>query len=443
MDSFLYHSLLIAMLLVLSAVFSATETALLSLGEAGVHRILEDEKRKSRLLLLWRDNPNQVLTSLLIANNLVNILASAIATALAAQMLADAGVTGQEGFAVAAAVGVMTFLIVMFGEIIPKTFARNNSERLLPFFPVTLAAFYLFRPFSSIFQGFTNRLIRAFGASAGEPGPTVTEAEVEAMIRLGTAEGAISGEKKEMLSSVIEFSDTMIMEIMVPRTDVVGFPVDASRDEVVKTVEERKFSRYPVYSDDIDSIVGILTVKDLMRYLADPDPGPFSLKAMVSSRVLIVPETKKIGKLLSEFQREHVQMAVAVDEYGGTAGIVTTEDIIEEIVGEIYDEHDRTEEDVRELGDGRYLVLARTPIDRLEDLFGIDLPEQDIYETVGGLVLTEAGQVLKSGEVVEFAGLRFEVRERTRTRILNLLVTRIQPEGPDEAGNDNGGRGGK
>ncbi len=424
MDGDLFQLFLIAVLLFLSAVFSGTETALLALGEAGVHRHLDGERRPSRLLTLWRQHPNRVLSSLLIANNLVNILASAVATNLAGSALRGLGVRPFMEWGMALAVGVMTFLIVTFGEIVPKTFARHNAHRFVPLFPVTLLACVVLRPFSSGLERVASRLIRAAGGSDGASGPRVTEAEVEAMIRLGTAEGALSGDKKALLSSVIEFSETMTKEIMVPRTDVVGFPVEASLDEVLRTVAERKFSRYPVYDGDLDSVVGILTVKDLLRTLSEGRREGFSLRALVSPRVLIVPETKKIGDLLKDFQAERVQMAVAVDEFGGTAGIVTTEDVIEEIVGEIYDEYERAEEDIQPDGPDRYVVQGRTPIESLAEVFGVALPDQDNYETVGGLVLTQAGRLPHVGEAVDFAGLRFEVRERSRTRILKLGVSR-------------------
>lgn len=430
MDVDLFQLFLIAVLLMLSAVFSGTETALLALGEAGVHRHLEGERHPPRLLVLWRQRPNRVLSSLLIANNLVNILASALATNLAASALSGFGVRGSAQWGVALAVAVMTFLIVTFGEIVPKTFARHNADRFVPLFPVTLLACWLLRPFSSGIERLASGLIRAAGGSDGSDGPLVTEAEVEAMIRLGTAQGALSGDKKELLSSVIEFSETMTKEIMVPRTDVVGFPVDATLDEVLRTVAERKFSRYPVYDGDLDTVVGILTVKDLLRALSEGQRDGFSLRSLVSPKVLIVPETKKIGDLLKNFQAERVQMAVAVDEFGGTAGIVTTEDVIEEIVGEIYDEYERAEEDIQADGPDRYIVQGRTPIESLTEVFGVTLPDQDNYETVGGLVLTQAGRLPHVGETVDFAGLRFEVRERSRTRILKLGVSRIPATGP-------------
>jgi len=428
-DTDLFQLIVITILLVLSAIYSGTETALLTLGEAGVHQILVEEKRRFRLLELWRSQPNRVLASLLIMNNLVNIAASAVATNWTASALARLNVPSAAGWGVAGAVGVMTFLVVTFGEIVPKTFARHNARRFLPVFWVTLLTCWLIRPFSAALERLASSLIRAIGGSDGTGGPTITEAEVEAMIRLGATQGVISGDKKELLSSVIEFSETMTKEIMIPRTDVVGFEVETPLDDVLRTVAERKYSRYPVYDGDLDSIVGILTVKDLLRYLSNPERPAFSLRGLVSTKVLFVPETKKIGDLLKDFQAERVQMAVAVDEFGGTAGIVTTEDVIEEIVGEIYDEYERAEPDIQSDGDGRYLVQGRTPIESLAEVFDVTFPEQDNYETVSGLVLTQAGRLPHVGEAIDFAGLRFEVRERSRTRILKLAVSRI-PESP-------------
>lgn len=428
MDSGLGGWLLIGALLLLSFVFSGSETALLVLGETGVQRLIEEKKPPPKLLLLWRDRPNAILTTILIANNLVNILASAVATKIALSAVSAVGLPGAVEWAMAIAVGAMTFLIVTFGEIVPKTFARLNADRFLSVFPLVFLFYWILRPFSSGLERVTSRLTQALGGKDSTD-PAVAEAELKMLIRLRFAQGTLSGEKKELLSSVIEFSETMTKEIMVPRTDVVGFPVDASLEEVLKTVAERKYSRYPVYDGDLDSVIGILTVKDLLRFLSEGGKSQnFSLRDLVSPKVLIVPETKKIGDLLKDFQAQRVQMAVAVDEFGGTAGIVTTEDVIEEIVGEIYDEYEPEKKDIVPDGPGRYIVLGRAPIETLSEVFGVELPDQDNYETVGGLVVTQAGRLPQVGETVDFAGMRFEVRERTRTRILKIAVTRIDEE---------------
>jgi CBS domain containing-hemolysin-like protein len=355
---------------------------------------------------------------------------------MTAQALEDAGVAEAASYAVALAVGVMTFLIVVFGEVVPKTFAKQHPRRMVPVFPVTYLAFLLFRPFAAVLQRATGWMLSGAGGSR-DGTPEVTEAEIESMIRLGEAQGTLQSDKQELLSSIIDFSETMTKEIMVPRTDVEGLPVGATLADVLAAVSSSRFSRYPIYDEDLDSIVGIVTVKDLFEAMANPD-RPFSLPALaVRHKTLIVPETKKIVDLLKEFQRERVQMAIAVDEFGGTAGLVTMEDVIEEIVGEIYDEHERSEAEFRAVAPGRYLVQGRAAIEDLAEVFPVDLPEQDIYETVGGLVMTQAGRVPQSGDVIEFAGLRFEVRERTKTRVLSVLVSRIGDTGgpaADEAG---------
>jgi CBS domain containing-hemolysin-like protein len=298
------------------------------------------------------------------------------------------------------------------------------------------------RPIAWLFERISGRLIVAAGGSVGVSGSPITEQEIESMIRLGTAQGALPTDKQELLTSIIEFSDTMAKEILIPRTDVVGFELDTSLDEVLKVVGEHQYSRYPVYEEDLDTIIGILTVKDLMRYQAQYASEPFSLKKLASLRkTLFVPESKKIGELLKEFQSEHVQMAVVVDEFGGTAGIVTIEDVLEEIVGEIYDEHEKAEPRIKESSPGCYTVPARMAIEELADLFDMELADQELYETVGGLVITHAGRVPQKDDTIEFEGLRFRVLERTRARVITLEVSRgggQDGDGESGAGSENG-----
>lgn len=419
----------IVVLIFLSALASATETALMALGHANIHRILDEEKRKPGLLSWWRTDPDMVLTAILVNNNLINILASSMATGLTAELMAANGAGPITGAAVAIAVGVMTFLIVLFGEVVPKTLARNNPESLIPFFPFVTVLCRLVSPFAWVIRKMGGGLISLGGGKIDKGMPTVTEAEIETMIRVGSQQGSLTEEKQELFSSILDFSTTMTKEIMVPRTEIVGFSVTTPLDEILQVISDRKFSRYPVFEDGPDTIVGIVTVKDLIGYMAGEKGDDFNLAAMAGlHRVIIAPETKLIGDLLKEFQKEHIQMAVAVDEFGGTAGIVTTEDIIEEIVGEIYDEHEKADAAVRQLANGDYLIRGVLPIEELMDLFDLDLPDQDNYETVGGMVMTHVGRVPSKDEVIELQGLRFEVRERTRTRILSLCVRRLVAE---------------
>jgi CBS domain containing-hemolysin-like protein len=417
----------IIVLVILSGLVSGVEAALAALGPHGVADLLDDEKRRSGLLRLWRAAPERAMTSLRVAVTGLNLAAAALAALTAWPALASRGNAGA-AIAVALAIGALTLLIVLVAEIVPRSLARRNPRLLLPMFPLVRVVCMLLTPVAWLLRVVAGPMLR------GGEKPVLTEAELESMLRMSTEQGAIPAEKRELLSSIIEFSDTLTLEILVPRTDIVGFEVGASLDEVLETVRRHQFSRYPVYEEDLDSIVGLLTVKDLLAHLARPGKA-FDLEEISRQhKLMFVPETRRIGDLLRDFQRERVQMAIAIDEFGGTAGIVTTEDVVEEIVGDIWDEHEKAEPPVKEIGDGRYVIQARVPIEELEDLFGIELPQQDIYETVGGLVMTHAGKVPMPGEVVQFAGLKFEVRERARTRVITLVVSPL-PKAPD-AGND-------
>jgi CBS domain containing-hemolysin-like protein len=421
-------------LVVLSALASATETALTSLGPADLHNLIKKDKHPSRLLVWWHGDPNRVLTAILIVNNLINILASSLATAITQTYLISLNVEAAISIGVAVAVGVMTFLIVMFGEVLPKTFARNNPRSLLPFFPVMYVLCALFSWPARALQVVSSKLISVVGGAVHVGQRPLTEEQIDTLIMMGSKQGALSGGKGDLLSSIIEFSDTLAMEILVPRTEIVGFEVEESLDDVLKVVFERKFSRYPVYEEDLDTIVGILTTKDLLEYFASGGERKFSLRDLSTRhRLMFFPETKKIGALLQDFQKERIQMAVAVDEFGGTAGIVTIEDMLEEIVGEIYDEHEKADELIRKVGEGAWMVKGRAAVEDLAEVTGIELPDQDIYETVAGLVMTHAGKVPLSGERISFAGLVFEVRERTRTKVVSLAVT-VESDDDTETG---------
>jgi len=434
--------LVIGILIALSGLVSATETALLALGPAGMHQVLEEERRRVRLLSLWRENPNAVIASILVVNNLLNILASALATALAARLLERAKIAGAEGLGVALAVAAMTLLLVLFGEVAPKTFAKHRPRALIPLMPVSYGLCWLVRPLSWFFEQTSSWLLA--GAGLRHPGrePAVTEEEIESMIRLGTAQGALPSGKQELLSSVIEFSETLAKEILVPRTDVIGFEERTALEDALRIVNEHQYSRYPVYRGSLDSIVGIVNVKDLLRLQVPPRtpcPPDWLTRLAQSRRTLFVPETRHIRDLLKDLQRERVQMAIVVDEFGGTSGIVTVEDVLEEIVGEIWDEHDQAEEPIREMEDGTFLVEATCSIEDFAERLGIEIPDQSDFETVGGLVLTLAGKVPQAGEVLPYQGWPITVTERTRTRVIRVRVGPKAPPGAEGNGGEERG----
>jgi CBS domain containing-hemolysin-like protein len=420
---------LIIFLIALSAVYSSTETALLSLPKAKIMDILKERNDRPKTLKLWMNNPNRVLTAVLVGNNFVNILASSVATELTNGIMSAAGNQPSASIAVALTVGVMTLLILTFGEVVPKTFAKNNPHRILPLLFLTYTVYWVFSPLISLLMMITRPTVAAAGGSLGKSGgPTVSEKEIETMIRIGADEGVFSKEKEILYESILEFSKTQAKEIMIPRTDIKGFPIETPINELLDELNTTKFSRYPVYDGDLDHILGILLAKDLLRALLSHKEENIDLRRMLH-QTYFVPETKRIGELLREFQAKQNQIAIVVDEWGGTAGLVTLEDVIEEIVGEIYDEYDKAEQNIKSLPDGGYLISAKTPLEDVAEVLGVDFPDQDDYETIGGFVMAKTGKVPGQGTKIYYQGITFRVRDRTRTRIVNLEARRE----PDEA----------
>ena len=376
--------LAIAACLLVSAFFSGTETALTSLNEARVHQLLERHPG-ARSLHLWLTRPAQVLTALLIGNNIVNILSSALATKVATKLFSNQGL--------GIAVGIMTLLLLIFGEITPKTFAKHNADRLaLAAMPLVKMCYYVFFPLVIVLSALARGVVRFSGGKVTAPDTAVTEQDIEFLIDLGKREGVLEEHEPKMLHSVLDLSETQVRAVMVPRTNMVALPAEIAREELLQVVVEAGYSRVPIFQGSVDSIIGILHLKDLLRELQAGNRDFFDLKALLRP-VYYVPESMKINVLLREFQRRKTHIAVVVDEYGGTAGIVAMEDIIEEIVGEIQDEYDVEEKQLKRLADGRYLADARLGVDDLAEILGVAFPDGEGYETPGGFVTALPGRL--------------------------------------------------
>ena len=423
-----------------SGMFSGSETALTSLWDARLQGLIERRPWGVRYLELWHRRPNLVLSSILVGNNLVNILASALATDLSMQSLRILGVGDGTGAAIGLAVGTMTLLILVFGEVLPKTWARHNAERVVVVLPLLMLFYYLSWPLAKLLSLTTRGLVQLTGGSLSPNGPTVTEEEIEFMIQKSTAEGSLDADKEAMLSGVFDLDETMAREIMVARTDLVAFEAHASLDEVLSVIEERGFSRYPVYQENVDKIIGIFYARDLIPYLRGQDRKPFNLRRDFVRPPYFVPMTKLLDQLLKEFRSDKVHIAIVVDEYGGTAGIVTLEDVIEEMVGEIYDEYDRAEHLVIRDADGSYRVRAKLSIDDLAEALDMDLPEDLEVDSVGGLMMFLAGHVPEKGqefmwEVTLKEGVklfRFTVLDADQVRV-RMVHLKIEDAPDDQA----------
>jgi CBS domain containing-hemolysin-like protein len=380
------HLGIFIILLICSAFFSASETALIGINRAKVRTLCDAGKAGKRLEKL-KSQPDHFLIAILIGNNIANVGASSLATAIALSAFGNAGI--------AIATGLVTLLLLIFGEIGPKTYANHHMERvaLLVATPIWLLVSIL-HPVFWIYD----RVKKAGNVDDGVP--SVTEEEIREWIDVGEMEGAIEEDEKEMIYSVLKFNDITAKEIMTPRPDVTVIEDTATLDEAVAHFRETGFSRVPVYHDRTDNIVGTLNIKDLFNaYTAGTKKA--SVKSLMFD-VYCVPESKKIDELLRELQIRRVHLAVVLDEFGGFSGVVTFEDILEELVGDIMDESDTDEnDDIIETGDGLYMVDAQTRVSAVNEYFNIRLPEDPgNYETIGGLTFSQLGHIPRLGESV-------------------------------------------
>ncbi len=444
------HTIGIAVCVLLSGLFSGSETALTSLHHGRLQQLIAESRPGTRLLRLWRDRPVTVLSFLLVANNLVNILASALATELSLRVVARLGLGGGTGLAIALSVGIMTFLILVFGEVVPKTFARHNARLVVPLLPVLLTFYYLLWPVANLLARMGKRFIILAGGDPQSPQPTVTEEELEYLIQKGTTEGSLDSEKEKILSGAFDLEDTIVKEIMIPRTDIAMLEARDPLAKVMSTLAQYKFSRYPVYQESQDKVIGFFYSKDLFAHFQtlEKERKPFRLRDFTRPSYY-VPETKPIDSLLREFQAERVHIAVVVDEYGGTAGLVTLEDVIEELVGEIYDEYDEEEKLYTRIDESNFVLNAKLAVEDLTDELELPVafPEDRDYETVGGLVMDLAESVPEVGESFTYDGphvdaeskeeaplLRFEVMESDGVKLgqIRLSVLPREVDEPDD-----------
>lgn len=404
--------------IVLSGFFSASETALLSVSKVKVRHDVQNGDQKAVKVSNLLKSPSKLLTTILIGNNVVNIASSALATTLALEFF------GAQGPWIAT-LG-MTLIVLVFGEITPKTYATQNSEKvsywLAPYLSFLSKIFW---PLVKVLVKLTNVVIRLMGGDPQQQRPFITEDEIIRFVTVGEEEGVIEEEEKEMIHSIFEFDDLIVRELMVPRIDIVGVDVDTPLDEVLELIINKGHSRIPVYRDTVDKIIGIIYAKDLLKFIKE-DIGDYTVEDLIRP-AYYVPESKKVNQLLTELRHEKIHMAILLDEYGGTAGIVTIEDLIEEIVGDIQDEYDFEEVDYIFLKENELVVDAGMPVDEFNDLLNLSLPEED-FDTVGGLVLSILGHVPVLNESLVYDSVKIQVKEMVDHRIMKLHIILNQPE---------------
>lgn len=429
MNTYSTHIIAILAGLVASAFASGSETALTTLGEARARQLYENGKHSMKL---WLDYPDRVLATILLLNTLVNTLAAAIMTDLMMKVFASNGI--------AFATGAMTLLTLAFGEVTPKALARASASTWGPMaMPIIRLGYLMTKPLVVALVAAPRALQRAFrGPEDFKRKTTITPEEIEYMIDLGVREGVLDRDKSELLTSVLDFGDIVAREMMVPRMNVVAVAADAPLHEVLRVIADSEHSRIPAYENSIDEVVGILHVKSfLAKMQAGKLAEPFDLHRSLTPP-FFVPEQMKAGRLLREFQRRHTHLAVVVDEFGGTAGVVTLEDVVEEIVGDIQDELDVEEGRVKLLADGRVVADGAITLRDLEDHLDVDFPEEADYDSLGGFVTHLAGKVPPAGSVVLWGGLRFSVKAGDERRVSRVEISKIVPPLPtDRAGSAN------
>jgi len=424
----------LVVLIVINAFFSASEIALISLNDAKIKSLADKGDKKAQMVEKLLDEPSRFLATIQIGITLAGFLASAFASETFADrlvyLLKLTGISLSEAWLKSIAMILITLILAYFtlvlGELVPKRLAMKKSEPIA-YFAVgplntlsTVAA-----PFVTLLTLSTNFFVRLFGFDPYEEDEEVTEEEIRMMVDIGEEKGAIHESEKLMINNIFEFNNKTVGNIMTHRTDIAALPIEADLSEVVSFVNREKFSRIPVYRDNLDDIVGLLYSKDLFRFLSDSDNREkFSLGNIIR-QPHFVAASKRTDELFRELQRKKIHIAIIIDEYGGTAGIVTIEDLLEEIVGNIFDEYDEEEKAFDKLDENTFLINGTASLDAVQDILQVKLPIDD-YETLSGFIIGQLGRIPGKADkpTIEFDGLVFKVEEVEEKRVSLAKVSK-------------------
>jgi len=429
---------LLFVLILINAFFAMSEIAVISLNDNKILRMADEGNKKAQLIRKLTANSSRFLSTIQIGVTLAGFLTSATAAQTFANKLAALilkindlkdyqGIVN--GFSIVIITIVMAFFSLVLGELAPKRIAMQAPEKVA-FRAVGILLFFAkaTSPFVKFLSLSTNAIVRLFGFDPNASNEMVTEEEIRMLVDVGGEHGVIENTQKEMINNIFEFDDIDVGDIMTHRTDMSAVEVDDSLDDVLNIAIEEGYSRIPVYEEDQDNIIGILYVKDLLKFIGKDVPEGQTLKDLMR-KAYYVPETMRCGELFKEMTESHVQMAVVVDEYGGTAGIVTLEDLLESIVGNIQDEYDNEDEEISRINETTFTVDGITDIDEVDELVGTEIPEGD-YDTLGGFIISLLGYLPQEGEmnVVEFDNLRFTVLNVEDRRIGKIKVEILPAE---------------
>jgi putative hemolysin len=435
--SLIFSFFLLFLLILINAFFAASEIAIITLNDNKIRKKAEEGDRIAIKLVRLINEPGSFLATIQVGVTLAGFLSSAFAADLFADRLYR--LIGLElpvlrSVSVIVVTVILAYFSLVLGELVPKRVAQNNPEKIAGSVAgaITVLGIVL-RPFVFLLTRSTNLILRLLGIDPTRTDRTVTEEEIRMMVDVGRESGNIHEEEKEMINNIFEFNDKDVSEIMTHRTNIVSLDVEADYAEVLEVAIHEKYTRIPVYEDNIDNIVGILHIKDLLYHAAEGLSQPFSLRNMIRPPCF-VPESKSIDSLLREMKRDRIQMSVVIDEYGGTAGIVTIEDLLEEIVGNIQDEYDEEELEIVRKDETTWLVSGMADLDEVGDAVGVRFPDED-YETLAGFVISLLGWIPDENQVAEvtYENLTLKVMEMDEKRISTIQVTVTPPVLPPES----------
>ena len=428
-----FHSFLILFLcLLLSGLFSGSEVALFSLDKK---KLISSNKNKSLLIdyiLQLMETPKRLLVTILIGNTIVNVAAAIISVNIALQLAPIIGIS--KSTAILIQILITTILILIFSEVTPKIIASKNpidfaKYTVIPIYWISVIIYPVSKIITDLLKLFSSKINFSKSKSA------IMYNELSNLAEIGAEKGTLEEGEHEIINGLVNFRTVLARESMTPRVDIVAIPSDADYSQVLKIITEAGYSRYPLFQENLDDIIGIIYAKDLLPFLSDDNlQKTLSLKNL-ARKALFIPETKKINELLHLFQESKLHIGIVVDEYGGTSGLISLEDVLEEIVGEIRDEYDQEENELIKIDDHKYVVLGKMKIDELNELFEADFSsENDEYDTVGGFIFSHSGNIPKDGYSFVKNGCKFIVKDVINKRINKVLVEKLENDSAEESG---------
>ncbi|MBI4198425.1 MAG: HlyC/CorC family transporter [Chloroflexi bacterium] len=402
--------------LVFSAFFSASEAAFLSIQRGRLAHMVRSGVKGAQKVADVAGHPEKMLPTVLTGNNLVNTMAAAIGTAI------TVSVVGQGNVALVVATVAVTVILLVFGEIIPKTIAAHYSERLAILFvgPLKVAESLLL-PVVWVLEHLSRWLVRLFGVSRAR---MVAEEEIRALIDAGRAVGVVEPQEAQMLERVFEFGDREVREVMTPRTEIVSLEKGATLEEFFKVYTQHSHTRFPVYEGNLDNVLGTLSSKEVLNALALGKLGPKEDVTQLLHSAYFVPETKKVGELFRELRGAGYQLVMVADEFGGVAGLATLKEMVEEVVGRVGEEGVKAEEEFKALGENTYQVEGGMRVAEANEYLGVGIPHGE-YETVAGFLLARMGRIPKEGDDLYFNGFHLEVAEMKGVKIEQVKITKV------------------